>query len=88
MLTCTKRCVNLGKVRTEMIKRISLALIEKYEYSFKPEFEPNKQFLREIGLDVSKRLRNKIAGYITTVVKSDLMAAAQVEAAEALQELQ
>jgi small subunit ribosomal protein S17e len=71
-----------------MIKRISLALIEKYEYSFKPEFEPNKQFLREIGLDVSKRLRNKIAGYITTVVKSDLMAAAQVEAAEALQELQ
>ncbi|MES0325619.1 MAG: 30S ribosomal protein S17e [Candidatus Bathyarchaeia archaeon] len=88
MLTCTKRCVNLGKVRTEMIKRISLALIEKYEYSFKPEFEPNKQFLREIGLDVSKRLRNKIAGYITTVVKSDLMAAAQEEAAEALQELQ
>ncbi len=78
----------MGKVRTEMIKRISLALIEKYEYSFKPEFEPNKQFLREIGLDVSKRLRNKIAGYITTVVKSDLMAAAQVEAAEALQELQ
>ena len=71
-----------------MIKRISLALIEKYEYSLKPEFEPNKQFLREIGLDVSKRLRNKIAGYITTVVKSDLMAAAQVEAAEALQELQ
>ena len=71
-----------------MIKRTSLALIEKYEYSFKPEFEPNKQFLREIGLDVSKRLRNKIAGYITTVVKSDLMAAAQLEAAEALQELQ
>ena len=71
-----------------MIKRISLELIEKYEYSFKPEFEPNKQFLREIGLDVSKRLRNKIAGYITTVVKSDLMAAAQEEAVEALQELQ
>ena len=65
-----------------------MELIEKYEHSFKPEFEPNKQFLREIGLDVSKRLRNKIAGYITTVVKSDLMAAAQEEAAEALQELQ
>ena len=78
----------MGKVRTEMIKRISLELIDKYEYSFKPEFEPNKQFLREIGLDVSKRLRNKIAGYITTVVKSDLMAAAQEEATEALQELQ
>ncbi|MBC8463225.1 30S ribosomal protein S17e [Candidatus Bathyarchaeota archaeon] len=78
----------MGKVRTEMIKRLSLSLIEKYEYSFKPEFEPNKQFLREIGLDVSKRLRNKIAGYITTVVKSDMMAAAQEAAAEALLELQ
>lgn len=71
-----------------MIKRLSLKLIEKYEYSFKTEFEPNKQFLREIGLDVSKRLRNKIAGYITTVVKSDLKAAAQEESAEALLELQ
>jgi small subunit ribosomal protein S17e len=71
-----------------MIKRLSLELIKKYEYSFKSEFEPNKQFLREIGLDVSKRLRNKIAGYITTVVKSDMMAAAQEQAAMALEELQ
>jgi len=75
----------LGKVRTEMVKRTSLALIEKYPYSFKPEFEPNKQFLREIQLDTTKRLRNKIAGYITTVVKSDLLAEA-MEAAELAQE--
>jgi small subunit ribosomal protein S17e len=71
-----------------MIKRLSLGLIEKYEYSFKPEFEHNKQFIREIGLEVSKKLRNKIAGYITTVVKSDMAAAAQDAATEALQELQ
>lgn len=78
----------MGKVRTEMVKRISLELIDKYEYSFQPEFEPNKQFLKEIGLDVSKKLRNRIAGYITTVVKSDLLAAAMEEAQEALQEYQ
>ena len=78
----------MGKVRTEMIKRISLELIEKYEYSFQPEFEPNKQFLKEIGLDVTKKLRNKIAGYVTTVVKSDLLAAAMEEADEALREFQ
>ena len=71
-----------------MIKRISLELIEKYEYSFQPEFEPNKQFLKEINLDVSKKLRNRIAGYITTVVKSDLLAAAMEQADEALQEFQ
>ena len=71
-----------------MIKRISLELLNKYEYSFQPEFEPNKQFLNEIGLDVSKKLRNKIAGYITTVVKADMLAEAMEKAEEALQELQ
>ena len=71
-----------------MIKRISLELLDKYEYSFQPDFEPNKQFLNEIGLDVSKKLRNKIAGYITTVVKADMLAEAMEEAEEALQELQ
>ena len=71
-----------------MVKRISLELIERYEYSFQPEFEPNKQFLKEIGLDVSKKLRNRIAGYITTVVKSDLLAAALEEAQTAAQEFQ
>ncbi len=78
----------MGKVRTEMIKRISLSLIDKYEQSFQPEFEPNKQFLKEIGLDTTKRLRNKIAGYITTVIKSDMLAAAQEEASEALLDLE
>jgi small subunit ribosomal protein S17e len=83
-----KRCVSLGKVRTEMVKRISLELLDKYEYSFQPEFEPNKQFLKEIGFETSKKLRNKIAGYITTVMKADLLAAAMEEAEEAIQEFQ
>jgi len=71
-----------------MIKRISLELIEKYPYSFGTDFEPNKQFLKQIGLDVSKKLRNKLAGYVTTILKSDLMAEAQEAAAEDLEEIQ
>ena len=59
----------MGKVRTEMIKRISNTLVDRYERSLTTEFEPNKQFLNEIGLDVSKKLRNKIAGYITRLMK-------------------
>jgi small subunit ribosomal protein S17e len=78
----------LGKVRTEMIKRISIELIERYPYSFGTDFEPNKQFLKQVGLDVSKKLRNKVAGYVTTIVKSDLMAEAQEAAAEDLEEIQ
>lgn len=63
---------NMGKVRTELIKRVSNDLIDKYPKSFAPEFEPNKQFLKEIGFDTSKKLRNKIAGYITTLIKIDM----------------
>jgi len=59
----------LGKVRTEMVKRISAELAEKYPRSFSQEFEQNKQFLKEIGLDVSKKLRNRIAGYIISIMK-------------------
>ncbi|MCK4438211.1 hypothetical protein KAV47_03965, partial [Candidatus Bathyarchaeota archaeon] len=43
---------------------------------------------KEIGLDVSKKLRNKIAGYVTTIVKSDLLAEAKEAAQEALEEIQ
>jgi small subunit ribosomal protein S17e len=59
----------MGKVRTEMVKRISLELLDRYEKSFSKEFEQNKQFLNEIELDVSKKLRNRIAGYVTRLVK-------------------
>jgi small subunit ribosomal protein S17e len=55
-----------------MIKRISNELMDRYEKSFTVEFEQNKQFLNEIGLDVSKKLRNKIAGYVTTLKKIEL----------------
>ena len=58
----------IGKVRTEMIKRISIELLDRYPKSFTIEFEQNKQFLKEIGLDVSKKLRNKIAGYVTRLM--------------------
>ncbi len=59
----------MGKVRTEIVKRISLELVDRYERSLATEFEQNKQFLKEIGLDVSKKMRNRIAGYITRIMK-------------------
>lgn len=59
----------MGKVRTELVKRISEELVDKYPRSFTSEFEENKQFLREIELDVSKKLRNRIAGYISGIIR-------------------
>ena len=63
----------MGKVRTEMVKRTTLELIKKYERSFNTDFDHNKKFLTELNIGVSKKMRNKVAGYATRVVKSDLM---------------
>jgi small subunit ribosomal protein S17e len=64
----------VGKVRTEMVKRLAIELIGKYPKSFNTEFDHNKKFLTELNIGVSKKMRNKVAGYATRVVKSDLMA--------------
>jgi small subunit ribosomal protein S17e len=64
----------VGKVRTEMVKRTTLELIDKYSKSFNTDFDHNKKFLAELNIGVSKKMRNKVAGYATRVVKSDLMA--------------
>ena len=64
----------MGKVRTEMVKRTTLELIDKYSKSFNTDFDHNKKFLTELNIGVSKKMRNKVAGYATRVVKSDLMA--------------
>ena len=64
----------MGKVRTEMVKRIAIELIGRYNRSFNTDFDHNKKFLTELNIGVSKKLRNKVAGYATRVVRSDLMA--------------
>ncbi|OGD56207.1 30S ribosomal protein S17e [Candidatus Bathyarchaeota archaeon RBG_13_52_12] len=64
----------MGKVRTEMVKRTTLELINKYSKSFNTDFDHNKKFMAELNIGVSKKMRNKVAGYATRVVKSDLIA--------------
>ena len=56
-----------------MVKRTTLELINKYSKSFNTDFDHNKKFLSELNIGVSKKMRNKVAGYATRVVKSDLM---------------
>ena len=57
----------MGKVRTDRIKRISRSLIEKYPDKFKNDFENNKKILEEVTIIRSKKMRNRIAGYISRI---------------------
>jgi len=72
--------LGLGKVRIETVKRVSRELLRRYPDRFAGEFESDKQAVNELVITQSKRLRNRIAGYITRlkVVEAERAAATQV----------
>ncbi len=60
----------MGRIKTKLIKRITLGLYKEYKDRFKKTFKENKKIIGEIADFPSKKIRNIIAGYITRLVKS------------------
>ncbi|XP_047664280.1 40S ribosomal protein S17 isoform X1 [Tachysurus fulvidraco] len=58
-----------GRVRTKTVKRASRLIIEKYYTRLGSDFHVNKRVCEEIAIIPSKPLRNKIAGYVTHLMK-------------------
>jgi small subunit ribosomal protein S17e len=61
----------LGKVRTETVKRAARELIERFPEKFTNEYEANKAAVNEVLNAPSKKLRNRIAGYVTRLKVTD-----------------
>ncbi|KAI7864049.1 40S ribosomal protein S17-B [Spinellus fusiger] len=59
----------MGCVRTKTVKKASRVLIEKYYPRLTLDFQTNKRILDEVAIIQSKRLRNKIAGFTTHLMK-------------------
>lgn len=56
----------MGRIRTKDIKKASEELWTKYPEKFTPpDFESVKKEVDSLGIGMSKRVRNKMAGYIT-----------------------
>jgi len=74
----------LGKVRIDVVKRTSRELIRRYPDRFTGDFESDKQAVNELVVTPSKRLRNRIAGYVTRlkVVEAERAAATEVPEVE------
>ncbi len=58
-----------GRVRTKTVKKAARSIIEKWYGKLGNDFHVNKKLCNEIAVIPSKRLRNKIAGYITHTMK-------------------
>ena len=78
----TSELLHLGKVRTDTIKRTSRELLKRYPERFEGNWESDKQTVNELVITQSKRMRNRIAGYVTRlkVVEAEREAATQVAA--------
>ncbi len=59
----------MGKVRPVLVKRTARELLEQYRDRFTTDFEHNKQVLDEVTKLPSKKIRNRVAGYIVRLLK-------------------
>jgi small subunit ribosomal protein S17e len=56
-------------VRTKTVKKSARVIIEKYYSRLTLDFHVNKRVTGEVAIIPSKRMRNKIAGFITHLMK-------------------
>ncbi|XWS32736.1 hypothetical protein CRYUN_Cryun22dG0015200 [Craigia yunnanensis] len=59
----------MGRVRTKTVKKSSRQVIERYYSRMTLDFHTNKKVIEEVAIIASKRLRNKIAGFSTHLMK-------------------
>jgi len=59
----------MGRVRTKTVKKAAKVILEKYYSRLTLDFQTNKRLCDEIADIQSKRLRNKIAGFATHLMK-------------------
>jgi small subunit ribosomal protein S17e len=61
----------LGRIRQDYIKRSVSSLLEKHKSDFTSDFEKNKKLIEEFIEVNSKKVRNRIVGYITHLIASE-----------------
>lgn len=59
----------MGRVRTKTVKKASKLIVEKYYTRLTNDFQVNKRICDEVATIPSKRMRNKIAGFVTHLMK-------------------
>jgi small subunit ribosomal protein S17e len=59
----------MGKIRTKTVKRASRQVVEKYFSKLNRDFYSNKRVVLDVTIAQSKKLKNKIAGYTTHIMK-------------------
>jgi len=62
----------MGKVRPDHVKTIARELVERFPEKFSVDFKSNKENVDALTNVKSKKLRNRIAGYIAKIMSRTL----------------
>jgi small subunit ribosomal protein S17e len=62
----------MGRIKTSFVKNIAKELYEKHREKFTTDFSQNKEVVKQLIELRSKKLRNVIAGYITSLKKREI----------------
>jgi small subunit ribosomal protein S17e len=62
------RIWDLGKVKTEQVKRVGKELMNRFPDKFNTNFDENKRMVDTLTEGTTTRVRNQIAGYITRTI--------------------
>jgi small subunit ribosomal protein S17e len=69
----------MGSVKPSYIKNFAMDLLRTYETSFSPDFEQNKLKVSEYTDIKNKNIRNRVAGYISNVMRQRSSRRGEVE---------
>lgn len=58
----------MGNIRSQKIKRTAKELVAKYHQHLSTDFDENKILVNKLTNVQSKRMRNRIAGYVTRIM--------------------
>ncbi len=61
----------MGRIKTQLVKRITNDLIKAHSKELKKDFDENKGIIGKFAKIPSTKMRNVIAGYVTRRMKND-----------------
>ena len=60
----------MGRITPTQIQRLGNELIERHPKKFSKEFDNNKKKVSMLAVIQTKKMRNRLAGYITRKIKT------------------
>ena len=59
----------MGRIKTMLIKRVTLELVKRHRGQLGTEFQHNKEVIARVTKTNSNKIRNIIAGYATRLMR-------------------